>query len=191
MRSGAKKAVVWTCGLGVLVLVVATIASWDALAERYWLWKLESGDAEAALAAAQELSRRHTVRSVRPFVERIRATSTEAADGWVDGGRRLMMSPRAAASDVESYTDVYLPPFAFCLHGVGREALTAVEREIATLEQELEGRLADLVQQSTIDRTLRTLHALRCVRRAWCDKGLTVHADKPVRPRITTWTRRL
>ncbi len=58
MRSGAQRTVVWMGGLGVVVLVGATVASWDALSERYWLWKLETGDAETALAAARELSAR-------------------------------------------------------------------------------------------------------------------------------------
>ncbi len=180
MRSGAKKAVVWTCSLGILATVGATAMSWDALTERYWLWKLETGDAETALAAAEELSRRHSVRAVRPLVERIRAASTEVAYGWSDRpGRR-----RRVPGEIDpSCTDAYLPPLTLCLHGIGPTATTALHREIETMEAEIE------VLHAEVDRVLeqavlRTYEALLWVRRAWRDEGLSVHAEMPAQRRI-------
>ncbi len=138
MRSGAKKAVVWTCGLGVLVIVGATAKSWGALTERYWLSKLETSDGVIALEAARELSRRQSVRAVRPLVARIRATSTEDAKGWSRSRPRGLVRPQLVIY-VDDFTDVYLPPFALCLHGVGSEAMATLEREISKLEREASG----------------------------------------------------
>ncbi len=184
MRSGTKRAVVWTCGLGVLVLVGATAASWEALTERYWLWKLETGDDAIALEAAQELSRRQSVRAVRPLVDRIRATSTENASGWVANRWRPTGASRLG---IEEITDVYLPPFTMCLHGIGPSGATALEREVAALEREIAatvegGGTDDRSWRPTVD---RTLYALRCVRRAWRDEKLAVRVamrERPISP---------
>ncbi len=180
MRRGAKRAVIWSCGLGVIAIVAATMMSWEALEERYWLWKLESGDADTALTAAKELSRRQSLRAVRPLVERIRATSTEAAFGWA--GRVVLQRPRRGPRDIDpSCTDVYLPPFTSCLHGVGPEAAALLDREIESLDAEIEALYAEpaTVDPATEPAVHRTHEALRWVRRAWRDDELEVHAEMP------------
>ncbi len=184
MRSGAKKAVVWTCGLGIILIVGATVASWDALAERYWIWKLEEGDATTALAAAQELSRRQSLRAVRPLIRRIRATSTEAASGCVGGRLAFIVGAERNEPDVAEYTDVYLPPFALCLHGIGPSVTSALDPEIEALETELPvlGESGAAVGRARREAT-RTLHVLRCVRHAWRDEKVTVHVEMPVQNR--------
>ena len=98
---------------------------------------------------------------------------------------------RPGTPDPEGYTDVYLPPFTYYLHGIGPEAAPAIERELAALEQESADRsesgvAADLVWKAAVE---RTQHALKCVTRAWRDEKLTVHDEIAVRPTITTFSR--
>ena len=122
---------------------------------------------------------------MRPLVARVRATPTEAAQGWRSpslSGREPLVEVRVA-----KYTEVYLPPFALCLHGVGPAAAAVLEREMSALEREAStlpsrgGAAADRARGQEI---ARTLHALHCVRRAWRDPSLTVHGEMPVQVMI-------
>ncbi len=176
LRSRVKKAVLWACGLAVVVLVFATVAMWDALSERYWISKLESGDLESALSAADKLSGRHSVRAVRSFVRRIRATSTETAEGWTRSGNRWGGLERRV--QLEQYTDVYVRPLALRLQGFGAEAGGGLEGEIDAIEREAVESRGTSSTEARADE--RTLHALRCVLRAWRDEKLEVHAEMPV-----------
>jgi hypothetical protein len=61
----------WTVAVGVLALVVASIAAKDWIREEYWMWKLRTGDTGVQRVAAQNLDVLRSVRAVPLLVKSV------------------------------------------------------------------------------------------------------------------------